>query len=558
MNRDIQAAWKYHNETKHSWESVRTDIHYLDWSNLPLPFKVYKDVPSIRLPAVEPMGAPALVAISDSEAQLNAGSQLTLTALTRILRYSAGITHERLSPGGTIAFRAAACAGALYPIEVYVICDDLDSLPAGVYHFNPRDNALTPLRQGHYRAAIDQAADSLPAVTAAMAVFVLTAMSWRSSWKYRSRAYRYHYWDSGTILANALAVCSALDLPAKLVMGFSDNDISRLVGIDGQHELPLSLLAVGARSRTAVSRTDEGGPDLPSLNMETVPLSGCEIQYPLIPYMHAESSLADTEQVRTWRDQAVRRPSLLYGHSESALGLNSQSAAGGADRGDAWNLEAAQRGSFGEDESESATAPSTLIPLRPRSVHTLPTDGIGDVILRRVSTRRFARKQMPFEDLSTIIERSTRGLACDFAAGGAQLNDVYVIANRIDGLASGAYYYRRREQSLELVKQGEFSRDAAYLTLEQDLGGDSSATLFYMADLDRILRQLGNRGYRSAHIEAGVMLGKAYIAAYALGRGATGLTFYDDEVTGFFSPHAAGKSCTLVVAIGIPGKRPIV
>jgi hypothetical protein len=58
-------------------------------------------------------------------------------------------------------------------------------------------------------------------------------------------------------------------------------------------------------------------------------------------------------------------------------------------------------------------------------------------------------------------------------------------------------------------------------------------------------------------MESGIIGSKMYIAAYALGRGATGLTFYDDEVTEFFSPHAAGKSCILALAIGVPGKRPL-
>jgi SagB-type dehydrogenase family enzyme len=398
-----------------------------------------------------------------------------------------------------------------------VVCGSLDSLPAGVYHFNPRDRALTQLRQGHHNDTVGQAAAGLPDVIAAPAVLVFTAISWRSAWKYRSRAYRYHYWDNGTIIANALAVCTALNLRAKLVMGFIDEDISRLVGIDGRREIPLSLLAIGSGHRAAnrpiaAACRDDAPPDL-----ETVPLSGCEIEYPLIPYMHAQSSLADGEEVQNWRSEG--------------------------DRG-------------GESKAEAPA--STLIPLRPHSIQTLPTDNIEGVILRRASTRRFARKHISFEDLSTVIDRSTRGLACDFAPGTTQLNDVYIIVSRVDGLDSGAYYHRRQEQSLELLRHGDFSNDAAYLTLEQDLGGDSSATLFYMTDLDSVLSRLGNRGYRSAQIEAGVLLGKAYIAAYALGRGATGLTFYDDDVTAFFSPHAAGKSCTVVVAIGVPGKRPIV
>ena len=140
---------------------------------------------------------------------------------------------------------------------------------------------------------------------------------------------------------------------------------------------------------------------------------------------------------------------------------------------------------------------------------------------------------------------------------GAWLNDLYILANRIDGLEPGAYLFRRDEKALELIKGGDFSERASYLTLEQSLGGDASATFFFMADLDRLLEKFGNRGYRAAQMEAGIIGGKLYIAAYCLGRGATGLTFYDDDVTEFFSPHAAGKSCIFVTSVGIPGKRPL-
>jgi hypothetical protein len=73
-----------------------------------------------------------------------------------------------------------------------------------------------------------------------------------------------------------------------------------------------------------------------------------------------------------------------------------------------------------------------------------------------------------------------------------------------------------------------------------------------MGNLERALEALGNRGYRDAHLEAGILGGRAYLAAYALSRGASGLTFYDDDTTRFFSPHAAGKSPLLMVAVGTP------
>jgi hypothetical protein len=69
------------------------------------------------------------------------------------------------------------------------------------------------------------------------------------------------------------------------------------------------------------------------------------------------------------------------------------------------------------------------------------------------------------------------------------------------------------------------------------------------------LARFGDRGYRAAQLEAAVVGGRLYLAACALGFGATGLTFFDDDVTHFFSPHAAGKSVMFLVAAGVPGRR---
>ena len=76
-----------------------------------------------------------------------------------------------------------------------------------------------------------------------------------------------------------------------------------------------------------------------------------------------------------------------------------------------------------------------------------------------------------------------------------------------------------------------------------------------MADLNSILNRFGNRGYRAVQTEAGVIGGKLYLAAYAQHLGASGLTFFDDDVTAFFSPHAAGKSTIFLVALGKGAKE---
>jgi SagB-type dehydrogenase family enzyme len=134
------------------------------------------------------------------------------------------------------------------------------------------------------------------------------------------------------------------------------------------------------------------------------------------------------------------------------------------------------------------------------------------------------------------------------------MNDIYAIVNNVDGLQQGSYYYNSAEQRLELLEAGDFRDRAAFLALEQQLAGDAAVAVFFLADLNRWLGRFGDRGYRAVQLEAGILGGKMYLAAYALGLGATGLTFYDDEVIQFFSPHAEVKSAIFLTAIGQPAK----
>jgi nitroreductase len=79
--------------------------------------------------------------------------------------------------------------------------------------------------------------------------------------------------------------------------------------------------------------------------------------------------------------------------------------------------------------------------------------------------------------------------------------------------------------------------------------------VYFLCDLSLILERYGNRGYRAAQLEAAILAGRMYLAAYAQGFGATGLTFFDDDVTNFFSPHAADKSVMFLIALGHAGRR---
>jgi SagB-type dehydrogenase family enzyme len=509
-NRNLDAAWSYHDSTKHSYESIHADAHYLDWQNQPLPFKIYQTLEPVALPHdLLSSGVPALSAISAFNSQTEAPTvpALSMPLLASLLYFSAGITKRKPYPGGEILFRAAACTGALYHIELYLVCGDLPELPAGVYHFGPGDFALRCLRQGDYRQRLIQATGGEPTVAASPLTVICTGTFWRNAWKYRARTYRHCFWDTGTMLANLLAVSAAHAVPANVVMGFVDDTINGLLGLDTTREVALALVPLGHAPQAQPAPP----PALEPLQLDTVPLSNKEVDYPSIRAMHAASSLSHADDVATWRGQTLPRD---------------------------WPA------STGE-----------LFPLRPLSEDEAPTESLEQVILRRGSSRRFARVPITFAQLSTLLLRATQGIPADFLEPpGAMLNALYLIVNAVDDLPSGTYVFRREQQALELLRRGTFRREAGYLGLMQEIPADASVDVFFLTDLQAVLERFGNRGYRAAQLEAGLIGGKLYLAAYAQRLGASGLTFFDDDVTRFFAPHADDNSVMFLLALGKAGR----
>ena len=508
-NSDVQATWKYHDDTKHSSWSVRNNPHFLDFANRPLPFKLYPTIEPRPLPRDLPQtGVTALSAIAQPVRSSRTEAVPDLHDVARILYFSAGITKQRAYAGGEIYFRAAACTGALYEIELYLVTSDLPGLDCGVYHFNPADVSLRLLRGGDFRGNLAQATATEPAVAQAPATIICSGTYWRNAWKYEARTYRHFGWDNGTLLANMLAVSSASGLPAKIVLGFVDAEVNRLLDLETRREVSLCLVPIGCVPGSSPPAPREA----PALELETVPLSRREVEYPAMLQMHDASSLESEEEVRLWREKLTAVTSFAP---------------------------------VGEE-----------IRLQPLSEEEQPKDTIEQVILRRGSTRTFDKAaSITLSQLSTILDCATRGAPADFLVPSrSQLNDLYLVVHSVQGLTPGAYFFPRDRKTLEVLKLGDFRAVAYRLGLEQELPADACVAVFFLADLERILDQYGNRGYRAVQLEAGVIGGRMYLAAYAQRLGSTGLTFFDDDVTAFFSPHAKGKSAIFLLAIGKPQK----
>lgn len=492
---DAEAILAYHEATKHSVESVRRGGHMLDRTNMPRPWKLYgASLPEVPLPLeLSRTGVSTGEALPDAVSPVADGAELTLSKLASVLQLSAGITKRLRAGNGYMYFRAAACTGALYHIELYVIAGPSPGLPAGVYQYGAHDNTLRRLREGDYRAVAMQAAglENAPA-----AVVAYTSTFWRNSWKYGSRTYRHAFWDSGTILAHSMAAAHANGLRAGLVTRYADASINDLIDVDGETEASVALLPLGIGA-------DAPPVDVPArMDVPVVPLSRGPIDYPLIRGAHAATVLDGPAPLHP-----VPAP----------------------------------------DEEPGAASGSTI-----RLPEAEPlTRTLEDVILQRGSSRRFARDSIPFSTLAAMLDAAGRPTGPDDADAGEMFNELYVIANAVEGLAQGIYRYQPSLRALEPVSTYETQALAEHLALDQPLGGDAAADLYFVADMPTVLDRWGARGYRTAHLDASIRAGRVYLAAYALGLGATGLTFYDDEVAEAVGA-GSGSAVTFLVAVGVP------
>jgi SagB-type dehydrogenase family enzyme len=521
VNNETKYAKEYHEETKHSEISIQRSRHYLDWNNKPLPFKVYSNLPLISLPTdfSQPTQG-ALNSVGKTQPTKGKSVVFDIKSLAELLFFSAGITRVLKLDYGTYYMRAASATGALYPIELYIICQDIPGLKAGVYHFCPGDFTLAQLRSGDYRNTLADIAGGNNNIISSPITVAYTSIAWRNAWKYQSRSYRHWFWDSGVIAANFLATSISLELSTQLIMGFVDNPVNRLLRLDDKQEAAVVLAPIDNKSSVNSVPTVKESEDLSI--PQTIPMVRGELDYPEIWKLHKASYLHHKEEVKNWITAATA-------------------------------LKQTPTNKAAEVVHRKALIFETSIVNQP---------SLAETILLRGSSRKFSRQPISFAQLSNILHYSTRGVPLDFLDSKSDNDniknstiDIYLIVNDVEGLQAGAYFFDRYNESLEQLKNKVSREISGYLCLGQSLFSDANVVFFLMTDLNKILDTLGNRGYRASQFEGGVIAGKIYLTAYAQKIGASGSTFFDDAVSEFFSPHAADKSTMIAVGIGVPGYK---
>lgn len=474
----------------------------------PFPYKVYTDLPPIALPRTfDDLDISPLEALQTSGPEFDNEAVPDIIDVARLcLRANGVLKRWRSAAGKEIEFRAAGCTGARYHLELYLVCGDLPGLHglrAGVYHYAAHDHTLRCLRRGDFRAAAAAASGDEPAAAHAPLIAIWTSTFWRNAWRYQARAYRHVYWDLATASANLLAVAAGEVLPARMVLGFADQQINDLLAIDGAREAAIGLVAIG-HSRKA----QPPSPAVTPLQLATRASSEREIVFPEIGLLHDAAALPDGAAARAWREGAFA--------------------------------------------PEPVAASGPLIPLQPLAEEDFPDDLLEEVIARRRSNRHYtADEPLSFAAFSTVIASALCEPQMDCLLPGAlPLYTPYLIVNNVDGLQPGAYVVHPEVMAIELLRPDDTRSAGARLACGQEYADAAHVNAYTMVDLEPLLAHFGNRGYRVAQFTASLFGAKLQLAAHALGLGAVGSTSYDDEVTDYFSPHAANKGFMFIAVFG--------
>lgn len=217
----------------------------LDLSSKPDAYKWYSSVPRVKLP---PPSFDQVISIWEVIKERRSvrdfrDAPISNFDLSQLLWASQGITQEIQGTG----LRTVPSAGALYPIETYLVINAISEIEPGIYHYAVETHELEQLKLGDFRTPIARAALDQEVAHYARVVFVWTAIFERSRWKYKQRAYRYIYLDAGHSAQNVALSAVALGLSSCQIGALYDDEANALLGVDGINESTIYMTVVGRK-----------------------------------------------------------------------------------------------------------------------------------------------------------------------------------------------------------------------------------------------------------------------------------------------------------------------
>ncbi|HWM00833.1 MAG TPA: SagB family peptide dehydrogenase [Actinophytocola sp.] len=488
----------------------------IDWVDQPSRHKTYLGVTRLPLPPAGTAG-PAGVLLDRSAEVPRA--DWDLGKLATLLRLSYGVLDRRMKvnwnqdadkrthlPAATWG-RGTASGGGMYPIELYVVSGAGGPLLPGVYHYATAHHELERLVAGdltaQVRAATGQDGD----------LFLLAAVRfWKNSFKYNSFCYHVVTQDAGALAGSLDAVVRAMGHRADRALWFDEQALDRLLGLDTATESVLAVLPLRQDATPAATEPPAGEP--PTVDHQAFERSTRLLRFPLVDKVHAASMVG-----------AAPRPATALAGPRPAAEL----------------------------AADSVELPAPL-------TEPFAGDLAGVLRTRRSSFGGFtSAPPLGLDQLATLLASGATGAAIgsDIKPAGDRLTRLFVLANRVDGLAGGGYAYDPDGHRLHRVLDPNEPTGALlqrhYLLTNYNTE-QAAAVIAISGRLEEMLAGFGNRGYRMLNSEVGAVAQTCYLAATALGVGCGAVLGLDnvalDDLLGIGPEHGDDERTLLFLLVG--------
>lgn len=474
-------AIHYHQRTKYHPETIAGKSKALDWNSQPSPFKEYKIGTQIDLKPY----------LSDSGEKSPDPSTQFWQRLSRLLGCSYGLTAKVPTMGTPFYLRAAPSAGGLYPAEIYLLSRSTSVLSEGLYNYQPQTHSLVHFWENEIWTTLQEACFNHPALQITQLAIVITAVYYRSAWRYEDRAYRRIFLDTGHLLGNIELASAITHYRPYLIGGFQDLTLDELLYLDPEQEGVICVIPLVDLEQNPAS--------IP--NPMTALPSDIHHDYPsiadgeLLAYLHQATEIQDVDSLTQNKKNTTE---------------------------DKYNF------------------PFCLkIPMQSPPIDwEEPLSALESTILRRRSTRAYTGENLTLAELKSLIHFTYQPQ--DYTAQGLDgtpdyfdlsLIETFIAVSGVTGLEEGCYYYAPKAQELRQIRFKNCRPELHYLCLGQELGRDAAAVVFHTADLGKAIAKYGDRVYRYLHLDAGHLGQRLNLAAIYLNLGVSGIGgFFDDQV----------------------------
>lgn len=466
---------------------------------------IYKEYPGksiIKLPAPNLKGGPSVLAAQQIWMQGSAQQKhLSLQSLSTLLQNTQGVSGKTEVGSRTLELRTAPSAGALYPVNCYVLSQDMEGLKDGLYYYHPQQHSLITAQEGLRPQDFAPWCGNPDQIIKSTATILYTATTERTAFKFGDRAYRYLAMDTGHAAFNAGLSAAALGFRAPLVARFDDAALIQAMNLD-ENEVPMLIQ----------------------------PLDCPEIKAGREPRFEAAAPIHGIRE-RKFID-------LIHGGTQLK------------------RLEAI--GPFPTFKRETVNA--HLKKANKQLPPAKKTGQLFDAIQARRSVREFTDRALTLNELSALCEAAISATRTD-TGNDPLLNlsaplKMQVYLRKSSGLAAGIYTYHPKNNSLELTQAGDFSKLFQGVCMEQDFVGSAAAIFFFSVSWQDLQHPDGDRGYRYACMKAGLAAEGLYLQGQSLGIGACGVgSFEDDKLNKMLGLKEQAEVCLYVVPMGAKERK---